>query len=281
MNRVALQLIQDKIKSGQPVIMGVLNVTPDSFSEQGRYFDADKAVQAGMQMMEDGADIIDIGGESTRPGAEPVSIEEELRRVLPVVEELSKYDIPVSIDTYHAKTMERALSAGACMINDVTALSGDVHSVSVAAKHECLICLMHMQGTPQNMQKQPGYEDVVDDINTYLKQRVQICLDAGIDRKRLVIDPGIGFGKTLEHNLRLLNNLGEFCKQGLPVLLGISRKSFIEKICGPVPADQRLPGTIAGNIWGLKQGVSLFRVHDVKEMKQAIDVWQAIDAIEK
>lgn len=281
MNRAALQSIQDKLFSGQPIIMGVLNVTPDSFSEHGRYFDSDKAKKAGMQMMEDGADIIDIGGESTRPGAEPVSIEEELRRVLPAVEELSKHDIPVSIDTYHAKTMESALSAGACMINDVTALSGDAQSLAVVAEHECLICLMHMQGTPQNMQKQPFYEDVVEDIQSYLRQRVQICADAGIDRKRLIIDPGIGFGKTLEHNLRLLNNLEEFCKEGLPVLLGISRKSFIEKICGPVPAEQRLPGTIAGNLWGLQKGVSLFRVHDVKEMKQAIDVWQAIDVIEK
>lgn len=257
--------------------MGVVNVTPDSFSDGGMFFDADKAIEHGRQLIEEGADILDIGGESTRPGAKPVSEDEEIRRVIPVIEALAGKGAALSIDTRHAATMEAALKAGADMINDVTALTGDDRSLQVAARSEVPVCLMHMQGEPQTMQQGPAYGNVVDDVYDYLDERIKICEAAGIKRKRLIADPGIGFGKTLDHNLALMKNIARFNDLGVPVLLGASRKSFIAKICGEeTSADKRLPGSLAAVLYALNQGVTYFRVHDVAETRQAIAVYEAI-----
>lgn len=267
--------ILKKLRSGRSVIMGIVNVTPDSFSENGVNYYPETAIKNALQMIKDGADILDIGGESTRPGAEMVPPEEEMRRVIPVIEGLKDCSVPISIDTRNAKTMQAALDAGTSIINDVTALTGDPDSLDIAAGHDGLVCLMHMQGDPQTMQTSPQYQDVVTDVIDFLKGRINVCLDADISKDRLIIDPGIGFGKTLEHNLALFHNLDRFETLGVPVLLGASRKSFIAKICGDVPADQRLPGSLAACLWGYEKGVRMFRVHDVKQTAQALKIWHA------
>lgn len=256
--------------------MGVVNVTPDSFSDGGRFFDVADAIAHGLRLADEGADILDIGGESTRPGAAAVAVAEEIDRVLPVIEGLKGRGKIISIDTRNAATMRAALKAGARFINDVTALRGDPDSLAVAAESEAAICLMHMQGEPQTMQQNPSYENVVTDVKTFLATRIAACVEAGIDKSRLVVDPGIGFGKMLSHNLTLLKELGAFQELGVPLLLGVSRKSFIEKIGPGTAAEDRLPGSLAAALWGLQRGVSIFRVHDVAATRQALSVFSAI-----
>jgi len=259
-----------------PMIMGVVNVTPDSFSDGGEFYNADKAIERGLQLLEQGADILDVGGESTRPGAQVIDIDEEIARIAPVIEGLKDHAKFISIDSRNARTMRAALDAGANIINDVSALTHDPESINVAAQANVPVILMHSQGTPQNMQDNPIYNNALDDIFVYLKSRIDICKTHRIDTEMLIVDPGIGFGKTLEHNLLILRNIKTFHDLGVPILLGISRKSFIGKISDEGDANQRLGGSLSSALWGLSQGVQIFRVHDVKETKQAFDVFQAI-----
>ncbi len=256
--------------------MGVLNVTPDSFSDEGRFFKFDDAVRQGMKMAEEGADLIDIGGESTRPGSNPVSLEEELSRVIPVIESLSQQiDIPISIDTYKAEVAKEALDAGARMINDISALRFDPELKKIAAKYDVPVVLMHIQGTPKNMQQNPWYEDVIGEIIGYLKESIQIAVEAGIEREKIIIDPGIGFGKRLEDNLNILKNLKKFSILNCPILIGCSRKSFIGKILN-LPAEERLEGSLAALAVAVMNGANLVRVHDVKESKRVVSIVDAI-----
>lgn len=260
----------------QPRIMGILNVTPDSFSDGGDRADPEVAIRDGLAMLDQGAEILDVGGESTRPGAKRVSLEEERARVLPVVEELAKAGARVSIDTRHAAIMRDALAAGASLINDVTALTGDPESLAVAAESGLPVILMHMQGEPQTMQRDPRYDHAAHEIYDYLAERLEACAAAGISEDRLVVDPGIGFGKTLTHNLQVLEQIALFQGLGCPVLLGASRKSFIARLSQGEAAKERLPGSLAAILFALQRGVQVLRVHDVPETVQAVAVWQAM-----
>ena len=259
-----------------PALMGIINVTPDSFSDGGQYDSAPEAIARGWRLIEEGADILDIGGESTRPGAAPVTPQQEMDRVLQVIEGLHGCGKLISIDTKNAATMRAALAAGAGMINDVSALTADPDSLTFVAASDVPVCLMHMQGDPATMQKAPSYEDAVAEICAYLAARIIACTDAGIIKDRIIVDPGIGFGKTLEHNLGLLNHIARFCDLGVPVLLGASRKSFIEGICPGTPPQDRLPGSLAAALWAAQNGVSILRVHDVAQTKQALAVHAAV-----
>lgn len=261
----------------RPLIMGIVNATPDSFSDGGEAFSFDNAVSRGLKMMKQGADIIDVGGESTRPGAEIVDVEEEVRRTVPVVKRLAEAGACVSIDTRHAVVMEEALAAGADIINDVTALTGDVRSMDVAANTGASIVLMHMQGEPGTMQKDPTYEDAPHEVFEYLNARVHACEAVGIARERLALDPGIGFGKTLTHNLEILKHLGMYKTLGLPLLLGVSRKSFIGVVADEPDAKERLAGSISAALACVERGANILRVHDVAQTRQALDVWRAIE----
>jgi dihydropteroate synthase len=259
------------------VIMGILNVTPDSFYDGGRYARAEAAVQHALQMVQDGADIVDIGGESTRPGSQPVPEEEELRRVLPVIEAVrGQVDVPISIDTTKSRVAERALQAGACMVNDISGLGFDPRMAEVVARHGALCCVMHIQGTPQTMQRNPQYEDVVRDISRYFEERLALAERAGIPRENIWLDPGIGFGKTVEHNLEILRRLREFTAFGLPILIGTSRKSFIGKILGDLPPEERLEGTAATVAIAIMNGANAVRVHDVREMVRVARMTDAV-----
>jgi dihydropteroate synthase len=259
-------------------VMGVLNVTPDSFSDGGAYLDPARAIAHGRALLEAGADILDIGGESTRPGAEPVAPEEELRRVLPVVCAFAEAGALVSIDTRHAAVMEPALASGARIVNDVTALAGDPLSLEVVRRSDAAVVLMHMGGDPRTMQRDPRYDDVTLDVLDHLDARIAACEAAGIARERIAVDPGIGFGKTLAHNLVLLARLAAFHGLGAAVLVGVSRKSFIAKASrGEVP-EARLPGSLAAALAGVGQGAQLLRVHDVAETRQALAVKEQIDS---
>ncbi|WP_417783890.1 dihydropteroate synthase [Terasakiella pusilla] len=260
--------------TSRPLIMGIVNVTPDSFSDGGDNFDPAHAIAHGQQMLAQGADILDIGGESTRPGSAPVTIEEEIRRVVPVIEGLTHTGAKISIDTRNAAVMEAAIKAGAHIINDVTALEGD-GAVEVAAKLGVPVMLMHMQGQPQTMQENPVYDDCVLDIYDYLAERIKVCEAVGIKRANICTDPGVGFGKTLDHNMSVMNQLGLYHGLGCAVLLGASRKSFIAKICGDITAKERLPGSLSAVLKGAVNGAQIVRVHDVAETKQALDVWVA------
>jgi dihydropteroate synthase len=251
--------------------MGVVNVTPDSFSDGGRYFDASAAVVHARQLAKDGADLIDLGGESTRPGAAPVSEEEELRRVLPVLERIS--DLCVSVDTRRPGVMKAALAAGASMINDVEALSAP-GALEAVAPTGCAVCLMHKKGEPATMQRDPHYDDVVGEVKRFLKQRIEAARAAGIAAARVVVDPGFGFGKTASHNLELLRKLSELKKLGVPVLAGLSRKSTLGKLTGR-PLEERLAGSLAMALLALQGGATILRVHDVKETRDVIAVWEA------
>ncbi|HWE15717.1 MAG TPA: dihydropteroate synthase [Hyphomicrobiaceae bacterium] len=260
----------------RPRIMGIVNVTPDSFSDGGRWLDPGAAVAHGLQLEAEGADILDVGGESTRPGAAPVSIDEEMRRVIPVIAELAKTArVPISIDTRNAEVMGRAADAGARIINDVAALGYGPRALRVAAEAGLPVVLMHAQGDPRTMQLDPRYDDVVLDVYDWLDARIAACEDAGIARDRLIVDPGIGFGKTLAHNLALLGSLSVFHGLGCPILLGASRKSFIGKLSGAA-ADQRAPGSVAAALLGAAQGVQILRVHDVAATRQALTVWEGV-----
>ncbi len=262
----------------RPLIMGIVNVTPDSFSDGGRLHDSEQAISHALMLAEQGADILDVGGESTRPGAAPVSEDEELRRVLPVIEALAARGLAVSADTRKPRVMREAIQAGAAMVNDVMALR-EPGALEALAGSEAAVCLMHMLGEPQTMQAAPHYEDVVGEVRDFLAQRLAVCEAAGIGRNRLVIDPGFGFGKTLAHNLALLKSLGRLAELGVPVLAGMSRKSMLGALTGR-PVEQREYAGIAAHLAAVARGAAIVRVHDVAAMKDALAVWQAIEGAE-
>jgi len=260
--------------SKRPLVMGILNVTPDSFSDGGRHQALEFAVDAAEQMIRDGVDIIDIGGESTRPGSPGVPVDEELRRVLPVVYALRELGVPLSIDTCKPAVMREALIAGADMINDIGAFAA-AGALEAVRDSDCGLCVMHMQGTPQDMQSQPAYGDVLREVTGFLRTRVEVLLAAGVARERVTIDPGFGFGKTVAHNVALLQGISEMeGALGLPVLAGLSRKSMIGAITGR-PVEQRLAGSLGGALAAVAQGARIVRVHDVAETVDALRVWQA------
>jgi dihydropteroate synthase len=260
-----------------PLIMGVVNVTPDSFSDGGRFLDSARAIAEGRAQHAAGADIVDVGGESTRPGAADVSAEEEIRRVVPVVEALAQSGILVSIDTRKASVMGAAVAAGAGMINDVSALRHDTDSLRTAGASGLPVVLMHSQGEPATMQRDPRYGCVPLDVFDHLERRIEAWVEAGFERRRLLVDPGIGFGKTLAHNVAILRTLGLYLGLGSPLLLGVSRKSFIARLADDgSAAAERLPGSLAAALAGLAQGVAVLRVHDVAATRQALRIWQAL-----
>ncbi len=273
-----MQLIENILEAHEtrcPVIMGIVNVTPDSFSDGGRYAQSEQAIEHGLSLVEQGADILDIGGESTRPGAEAVSQDAELERVIPVIEGLRRATrCPISIDTSKAEVMRAAVRAGADMINDVSAL-GNPGALEAAAELAVPVCLMHMRGEPRTMQQNPEYHDVVADVAAFLDQRIDACLAAGIKRRHLVIDPGFGFGKTLAHNLGLLNGIEELRRLGVPVLAGLSRKSMLGMITGRSATDDRLAASLAAALLAAQHGAAILRVHDVAETVDVIKVWNA------
>ena len=256
-------------------LMGVVNVTPDSFSDGGLYLEPEAAIAHGAELADEGADVLDVGGESTRPGAEEVSVEVEVARTEPVVADLAALGHRVSIDTSKRAVAEAALDAGAAIVNDVTAMRADPEIGALCADRGAELVLMHMQGTPRTMQDEPTYEDVVDDVRRFLAERIEAALAAGVAEERIWVDPGIGFGKTLEHNLELLRRLGELGDLGRPILVGTSRKSFIGKVDGSGP-DERIGGTIASSVLAVAAGADMLRVHDVAEAVQATRVAAAI-----
>ena len=263
----------------RPRIMGIVNTTPDSFSDGGRYFSASDAIAHALRLDDEGADIIDIGGESTRPGADPVSLDEELKRVMPVIEGLAgRARARICVDSRKAEVMRRAAVAGAHILNDVSALGHDGSSLRAAADTRLCVMLMHSQGDPRTMQQAPHYDDVLLDVFDALEARVEACMRAGIPRERIVVDPGIGFGKSVEHNLRLIGSLSLFHGLGTAVLLGASRKSFIGTLTGAIDPQERVPGSVAAAMAALMQGAQVLRVHDVAATRQALAVWEAIAA---
>jgi dihydropteroate synthase len=260
----------------RPLVMGILNVTPDSFSDGGRFLAAKAAIAHASRLIEEGADIIDIGGESTRPGAEDVPQEEELARVLPVIEGLAAIGIPLSIDTRRAAVMRAAARAGASILNDVTGFTFEPESLAAAAETGAGIVIMHSRGDPRTMQQDPRYDDVTAEIAQFLAARVEAAEKAGIPREKIVVDPGIGFGKTAAHNLTLLKNLSAFSSLGVPLLIGVSRKRFLGTLTGVTDPDQRLPASLSAALWSLSQGAKILRVHDVAATRQALTIWEAI-----
>jgi dihydropteroate synthase len=264
----------------RPLVMGIVNVTPDSFSDGGQFLSVDAAVAHGLQLVQDGADLLDIGGESTRPGASPVSLEEELQRVIPVIERLAaQVSVPISVDTSKAEVARQALAAGAAIINDVTALTGDPAMPRIALETGAGLVLMHMQGTPRTMQLDPTYQEVVGDVLHYLEERLAALAGLGIGAEAIAIDPGIGFGKRYEHNLDLLVRLAEFQRLGRPVCLGVSRKGFIGRALGrPGPVEQRSAGTLGVLLYCLAQGsAQIVRVHDVAAARDAITMFLTLE----
>ncbi|MCL6518474.1 MAG: dihydropteroate synthase [Armatimonadetes bacterium] len=258
------------------LIMGILNVTPDSFSDGGLYVDKNAAIERGLEMIDEGADVIDIGGESSRPGAEPVPVEEELARVVPIIQELSKrVSVPISIDTYKPEVARAALDAGASIINDITGLVNPLMR-ALAAERKVPVIIMHMKGNPQTMQDNPVYEDVVSEVMKFLRQRTEQVVEAGLPEEYVIIDPGIGFGKTVEHNLEIIYKLRDFKSLGSPILIGTSRKSFIGKILGGLPPTGRLEGTAATVAISIANGANIVRVHDVKQMAKVARMTDAI-----
>lgn len=255
--------------------MGIVNVTPDSFSDGGQHHQRDAAIVHALQLIHEGADIIDIGGESTRPNAQPVSEQEELDRVLPIIEGLRGAPVPLSIDTFKPAVMRAAIAAGAQMVNDITALQ-DAEAMAEVAKNNVAVCLMHKQGNPQTMQVQPQYEKVVAEVNEFLRERIAAAKAAGIARNRIVIDPGFGFGKTLAHNLALLRELNALTELGVPILAGLSRKSMLGTLTGQ-PVTERLAASVAAAMIAVQHGANIVRVHDVKATMDALKVWQAIE----
>jgi dihydropteroate synthase len=270
MQKFRLQCGNKKLDlSSRTHIMGILNVTPDSFSDGGEFYQPEQAIERGIQMAEEGADIIDIGAESTRPGAEPISTEEELQRLVPVLEGLlKKVDVPISIDTYKSSIAEMALKAGAHIINDISGLRFDPQMKDIVAKYRVPVVIMHIKGDPRNMQQNPYYDDLIGEIYGYFDESIRIAEGAGIKRENIIIDPGIGFGKRLMDNYEILRRLYEFQGLGCPILIGPSRKSFIGKVLD-LPPDQRLEGTIAAVAIGIQNGAHIVRVHDVKEISRA------------
>jgi len=261
-----------------PRLIGIVNVTPDSFSDGGEFLASAKAIEHGWALVRDGAHVIDVGGESTRPGARVVDAQEELARVGPVLEGLAEAGVPISIDTSKTGVAEPAIEAGATIVNDVTALRAEPELAELCAERDVDVVLMHMQGTPRTMQRNPTYVDVVDDIRAFLAERIEFATSHGIDEKRIWVDPGVGFGKTLEHNLELVRRLGELRNLGRPLVVGTSRKSFIGKITGR-EVEPRLGGTIASNVLAMANGADLLRVHDVREVREAIRVARLVLSI--
>ena len=258
------------------LVMGVINVTPDSFSDGGETLESRAAVARGLAMLEDGADMLDVGGESTRPGAAPVTVDEEIARVVPVVRGLAAAGALVSIDARRANVMEAAIGSGARIVNDVTALTGDPRSLSLVAEAGVSVILMHMQGEPATMQLAPHYEDAAGEVHDWLVGRVTDCEAAGIGRERIAVDPGIGFGKTVDHNLDILAALDEYESLGCALVVGVSRKSFIARLSRDESPKQRLPGSLAAALAAVARGAHILRVHDVGETRQALSIWRAI-----
>lgn len=262
----------------QPRVMGIVNVTPDSFSDGGKFAAAETAVQRGMELVGQGADILDIGGESTRPGATPVPLEEELRRVVPVIEALAeKARVPISVDTYKPEVMKAAIAAGASIVNDVFALT-QPGALEVVAASNVGVCLMHSQGTPQTMQLDPHYDDVVREVGRYLAERMQACEAHGIPRSRILLDPGFGFGKRSAHNIALLRELPTLCELGQPVLVGLSRKSVLGQMTGN-DVDVRLHASLSAAVISVMKGARIVRVHDVKATVDALKVLTAVEGL--
>lgn len=257
------------------LIMGILNITPDSFSDGGRFLSAGDAIDQAKRMQDEGADIIDIGGESTRPGAELVTIEEEKNRVIPIIEKLQSIDIPISIDTYKSAVADAALRAGACMVNDISGLRFDTEMAGVVAKHKAGVVIMHIKGNPRTMQDNPQYKDVLGEIISYLREGIDIAVQAGIQEDAIIVDPGIGFGKTIRHNLHILRNLSELKVFGLPILIGTSRKSLIGGILS-LPVHERIEGTASTIAVSIMNGASIIRVHDVQIMSRVARMTDAI-----
>jgi dihydropteroate synthase len=261
----------------RPLVMGIVNVTPDSFSDGGRYLLRDAALKHAQQLMAEEADILDIGGESTRPGARSIGVQEELDRVLPVIEGLRGVPVPLSVDTSKPEVMRAALAAGASMINDVGALQ-QLDALDVVAASDAAVCLMHMEGNPQNMQQSPQYHDVVEQVFQFLRARIEAVQAAGIARERIMVDPGFGFGKALEHNLALLRNFGMLGRLGVPVLAGLSRKSMLGTITGQ-GVEHRMHASVAAALIAVQNGAGMVRVHDVRATCDALKIWQAVKGI--
>jgi len=259
----------------RPLIMGIVNVTPDSFSSESSDFSVDASIRHGLRLVHDGADMLDIGGESTRPGSEPVSESEEIRRVIPVVQALRESGVPLSVDTSKTAVMRQALDAGADMINDITAFRNP-EALSLVASTQCGLCVMHMQGDPRTMQKAPHYTDVVAEVRDFLSERCAALIQAGVQPERIIVDPGFGFGKTVAQNYELLRRLNDARVNSFPWMLGLSRKSMIGHVTGR-GLGERVPGSIAAALAGLARGASILRVHDVQETRDAVRVWQAIE----
>jgi dihydropteroate synthase len=263
----------------RPLIMGVLNVTPDSFSDGGQFIEQKQSLTHALRMIEEGADLIDIGGESTRPGAPPVSLDEERRRVLPVIEALAARGVPLSVDTQKPELMREAVAVGAAMVNDINGFE-EVGAFEAVAQSPAAVCIMHKQGTPQTMQAAPSYGDVVQEVDRYLARRVAAAEAAGIARQRIVIDPGFGFGKTQAHNLALLRGLGVFNRHHVPVLAGLSRKSLLGQLTGRAPAE-RVHASVAAALIAVHNGANIVRVHDVAATRDALCVWNAVSEWEQ
>jgi len=259
----------------RPLVMGIVNLTPDSFSGDGLVGDIDRAIQHASAQFEAGSDILDIGAESSRPGAIATSEDEELRRLLPVLREITRWGIPVSVDTYKPGVMRAALEAGASMINDITGMTRP-GAIEAVADSDCAVCIMHMQGEPGTMQQAPVYGDVLAEVRDFFVEQVANCRSAGIADERLVLDPGFGFGKTLEHNLKLFRELGSLAIDGLPLFIGVSRKTMLGAITGR-PVDQRLAASIAAALVGAQKGAKILRVHDVAATRDALAIWSAIE----
>lgn len=263
--------------SKKTYIMGILNVTPDSFSDGGLYLNKNDAIRQALRMVEDGADIIDVGGESTRPGSEPVPVEEEIRRVIPVIETIAeRVNVPISIDTYKSQVAELAIKAGASIVNDISGLRFDKRMPEIVARYGAGVVIMHIKGTPKDMQKNPVYKALIPEVMDYLREGIMIAERSGVAENRMIIDPGIGFGKTAEHNLEILKRLNEFAGLEKPILIGPSRKSFIGNILGGLPVTERLEGTASAIAIGIFNGANIIRVHDVKEMVRVARVADAI-----
>lgn len=261
----------------RPLVMGIVNVTPDSFSDGGRYVDAERAIEHARQLLDEGADILDIGGESSRPGAQPVSVEDELSRVLPVIEALADAGVPLSIDTVKPEVMSRAVAAGASIVNDIAALQ-EPGALDAVANTDAGVVLMHMQGTPQTMQLEPHYTDVVAEVREFLAVRIAAARRAGIALERIAVDPGFGFGKLLVHNLTLLRDLGQLSELACPLLIGLSRKSMFKGM-GNLPAAERKAASIAGALLAVQNGAAIVRVHDVAATREALAVWTAVKSL--
>ena len=272
-----LKLGRFSLSLERTLIMGIVNITPDSFSDGGSFFDSGRALDHARQLLEEGADILDLGGESSRPGAEPVAVDEELRRVLPVLERLVELPVPVSVDTGKPEVMRRAIAAGAAMINDIHALRAQ-GALDAVAESPVAVCLMHMQGEPRTMQRSPHYRDVVGEVETFLVERAAAAVAAGIGRDRIVLDPGFGFGKTPQHNLELIRALPRLREAGYPLLAGLSRKALLGKIVGR-EAAQRVHASAAGALLAAQRGASIIRVHDVAATRDCLLVLRAIDDI--